>query len=243
MDKDLRWLPTLAPQLPVSIPVPLAKGGPADGYPWDWGVYTWLDGHNPTIDRIGDHASFATDAARFIEALQLIDPTGGPSTHRGGPLAVQDDQARAAISALRGTIDTNAATAAWDGALETPAWSGAPVWIHGDLLPGNLLCTDGRLRGVIDWGVAGVGDPACDLIVAWSLLTAEARAFFRSALSVDDATWARGRGWALSVGLIALPYYRDTNPVFAAIARRLVDEVLADERLARKSIARPDYRE
>jgi aminoglycoside phosphotransferase (APT) family kinase protein len=228
VDKDRRWLPVLAPLLPVAIHVPLAKGAPAEGYPWEWSVYTWLEGENPAVESIADPDSFARDAAQFIAALHRIDPAGGPRSRRGVPLAMLDEPTRTAIAALEGMIDTAAATDAWDAALRIPAWSGPPVWLHGDLLPGNLLLQGGRLTGVIDFGVMGVGDPACDLIVAWCLLPAEARNVFRSELDVDDATWARGRGWALSIALIALPYYKDTNPVFAAAARHLIREVLAD---------------
>ena len=228
VDKDLRWLPTLAPLLPVAVPIPLAKGTPAEGYPWAWGIYPWLDGENPTLDRVADMDSVTRDVTGFVEALRRIDPTGGPPARRGAPLEVQDEAARAALAALRGTIDTEAATTVWDAALRTPAWSGPPVWIHGDLLPGNLLFQVGRLTGVIDWGLVGVGDPACDLIVAWALLPPDARNRFRAELGVDDATWSRGRGWALSIGLIALPYYKDTNPGLAATARHLIREVLVD---------------
>lgn len=228
VEKDFRWLPMLAPLLPVAIPVPLAKGTPAEGYPWEWGVYPWLEGENPTVDGIADADSLARDAARFVDALHRIDVTGGPPATRGVTLAMQDDEARPAIAALQGMIDTEAATAAWDAALRRPARSGPPVWVHGDLLPGNLLLQGGRLTGVIDWGGVGVGDPACDLIVAWGLLPPEARNVFRAELGVDDATWARGRGWALSIALIALPYYKDTNPGLAATARHLIREVLAD---------------
>jgi aminoglycoside phosphotransferase (APT) family kinase protein len=227
IEQDFRWLPVLAPRLPVETPVPLAKGAPAEDYPWEWGVYSWLEGENPTPGSGGDGEGLAEDAARFIEALHAIDLAGGPPARRGVPLEVQDEQARAALIALRG-IDTDAATAAWEEALEAPPWSRAPVWVHGDLLPGNLLLRGGRLTGVIDWAGAGVGDPACDLIVAWGLLPSEARPVFGDRLGVDDATWARGRGWALSLALIAVPYYKDTNPEFAATARRLLDEVLAD---------------
>jgi aminoglycoside phosphotransferase (APT) family kinase protein len=215
-------------RLPVETPVPLAKGAPAEGYPWDWGVYSWLEGENPTRGSAGGAEGLAEDAARFIEAMQAIDPAGGPAARRGVPLDVQDERARAALIALRGTIDTGAAAAAWEDALEAPPWSGAPVWVHGDLLPGNLLVRGGRLTGVIDWAGVGVGDPACDLIIAWSLLPSEARPVFRDRLGIDDATWARGRGWALSLALIAAPYYKDTNPEFAATARHLLDDVLAD---------------
>ena len=230
VEKDSRWLSTLAPLLPVEIPVPLAKGAPAEGYPWDWGIYPWLAGENPTVDNIDDARSLACDIARFISALRRIDLPGGPFARRGAPLEVQDQSARTALTALRGMIDTEAASAAWDAALEAPPWPGPPVWVHGDLLPGNLLLRAGRLSGVIDWSGVGVGDPACDLIVAWGLFRAEGRNVIRNELAVDEATWARGRGWALSVGLIALPYYVDTNPMLAATARHLIHEVLSDER-------------
>jgi aminoglycoside phosphotransferase (APT) family kinase protein len=143
---------------------------------------------------------------------------------------MRDPQTRAAIATLHGTLDADAVTAAWEAALQAPAWPGPPFWIHGDLQSGNLLARQGQLIAVIDFGCLGVGDPACDLIVAWNLLSAETRDVFRSALPVDDATWARGRGWALSVGLIALPYYQTTNPVLAGISRRAIDEVLADHK-------------
>jgi aminoglycoside phosphotransferase (APT) family kinase protein len=225
-DKDFEWLPRLAPLLPVALPVPLAKGTPAEGYPWEWGVYSWLEGKNPTID-IADASSLTRDVAQFVDALHRVDLADGPPTRRGAPLEGQDESARSALVALEGMIDTDAATAAWDEALATPEWSGSPVWIHGDLLPGNLLLEGGRLTGVIDWSLLGIGDPACDMMIAWGLLPAEARDVFRAQLDVDDATWMRGRGWALSIALIALPYYKDTNPVFADVARHLIREVLA----------------
>lgn len=230
VDKDLRWLPMLAPLLPVEIPVPLAKGTPAEGYPWEWGVYRWLEGENPTVHGIADAASLARDVARFVDALHRIDLADGPPASRGVPLAMQDDPTRTAIAALQGVIDAEATTAAWDAALRTPAWSGSSVWIHGDLSPGNLLLQGGGLAAVIDFAGLGVGDPASDLIVAWNLLPPEARSVFRTELGLDDATWARGRGWALSVALIQLPYYRDTNPALAANARHVIREVLADHR-------------
>jgi aminoglycoside phosphotransferase (APT) family kinase protein len=228
VDKDFRWLPVVAPLLPVAIPVPIAKGAPAEGYPWEWGVYPWLEGENPTADGIADAKSLATDVAQFVEAMHRVDLTGGPPAFRGAPLATQDEPTRAAIAALEGVIDTDAATAAWDAALATPAWSGPPVWVHSDLLPGNLLVQDGRLTGVIDLSGMGVGDPACDLMIAWALFSGESREAFRAALAVDDATWARGRGHALSQALIFVPYYVHSNPVGVRFARRAIDEVLAD---------------
>ncbi|MBW4633144.1 MAG: aminoglycoside phosphotransferase family protein [Iphinoe sp. HA4291-MV1] len=237
VDKEHQWLPRFAPLLPLAIPVPLAKGTPGEGYPWHWSVYRWLKGENATIDRIADPGQAATDLAQFVAALQRIDPTDGPppgphNFNRGVPLAMRDSPTRAAIATLHGTLDTDALTAAWEAALQAPAWHGSPVWIHGDLQSGNLLAVQGRLSAVIDFGGLGVGDSACDLQVAWNLLSAETRNVFRAALSVDDATWARGRGWALSVGLIALPYYQSTNPVLAGISRHAIDEVLTDHKHA-----------
>jgi aminoglycoside phosphotransferase (APT) family kinase protein len=232
-DKEHEWLPRLAPLLPLAIPSPLATGTAAEGYPWHWSVYRWLDGETATLDRVADPREAATALGEFVAALQRIDSAGGPvpgegSTSRGVPLAQRDDVTRAAIASLHGTFATDALTAAWEAALAAPPWHGPPVWLHGDLQSGNLLAVGGRLSAVIDWGCLGIGDPACDVMPAWSYLPAEARDAFRAALPVDDATWARGRGWALSVGLIALPYYETTNQVLAGIARRSIAAVLAD---------------
>jgi aminoglycoside phosphotransferase (APT) family kinase protein len=234
LDKEHRWLPRLAPLLPLDIPVPLAKGAPGVGYPWHWSVCRWLDGETATVARLSDPGQAAVELAQFIAALQEIDSTAGPppGSHnffRGVPLAARDAGTRTAISSLHGTIDGDLATAAWEAALQAPEWRGRPLWIHGDLQPGNLLVKEGRLSAVIDFGDLGVGDPACDLMVAWNLFPADTRTDFREALAVDDAAWARGRGWALSFGLIALPYYRNTNPALAQIARHTIDEVLADD--------------
>jgi aminoglycoside phosphotransferase (APT) family kinase protein len=232
--KEHRWLPKLAPFLPLAIPVPLALGKPGEGYPWHWSIYRWLEGENASSERLTNPRRAATDLAHFIAALQRIDGADGPpaGTHnsfRGEPLAKRDTRTRAAIAALEGTIDAEAATAVWETAIAAPAWHGRPVWLHGDLQSGNLLAVQGRLSAVIDFGCLGVGDPACDVMAAWLFLSAETRHVFRDALSIDDETWVRGRGWALSVGLIALPYYESTNPVLAGIARCAIQETLADD--------------
>jgi aminoglycoside phosphotransferase (APT) family kinase protein len=233
LDNEREWLPKLAPLLPLAVPVPLAKGLPAEDYPWDWSVYRWLRGETAIIERITDQRQVATDLAQFLAALQRVDLTGGPSPgahnfFRGVPLAMRDAPTRTAIASLNGAIDVTAVSAAWEAALCASEWQRSPVWIHGDLSPGNLLVEQGRLSAVIDFGCLGIGDPACDLTIAWTLLTGEALDTFRAALSVDDATWARGRGWALSWALIALPYYLHTNPVIVRDARRTIAEVLAD---------------
>lgn len=234
VDKEQRWLPRLAPLLPLAIPVPLGKGEPAEGYPYAWSIYSWLEGETATVERIADPGRAATDLAQFVASLQRIDPTDGPdpgehNSFRGAPLATRDAETRAAIASLGRTIDAGAVTAAWEAALRAPEWRHAPVWIHGDLDPRNLLVEHGRISAVIDFGCLGVGDPACDVAVAWKALVANARDSFRAVLSVDEATWARGRGWALSQALIALPYYTlETNPVLVRAAQRWLAEVIAD---------------
>ncbi len=233
VEKEQRWLPELAPHLPLEIPTPLALGQPDAGYPWRWSVYRWLRGEQMSAGDFGASHEAARALAGFVLALQRLDPAGGPSpgahnAYRGVPLARRDADTRTAIAALRGAYDAGALTAAWEAALGAPLWTGPPVWLHGDLLPTNLLAAEGRLTGVVDFGLLGVGDPACDAMAAWTLFSAATRKVFRVALGADDATWARGRGWALSFGLIALPYYEQTNPVLAGIARRAVEEALAD---------------
>jgi len=191
-------------------------------------VYSWLDGKNPSVDNLANPDLFATDLADFVAAFHQVDPTVNPPAGRGEHLAARDAPTRRAIAELYGVVDIDAATAVWDEACATPQWSGPPILVHGDLMPGNLLMVGGRLAGVIDFGTLGAGDPACDLIVAWNLLPARVRDIFRAGLQVDDATWERGRGWALSIALIALPYYRTTNPAMAENARYVISEVLAD---------------
>jgi aminoglycoside phosphotransferase (APT) family kinase protein len=231
-DKEREWLPKLAPHLPLEVPVPLAMGEPAEGYPWHWSVYKWLEGRNLTLDEIPDPTQAAVDLAEFIIALQKIDSTNGPRADihglRGEPLITRDADMREALSAMEGLIETESVIGAWEAALQSPEWDREPVWFHGDLLPGNVLFHQGRVSAVIDFGGLGVGDPACDLMIAWSLFSGKSRAAFRAALQIDDATWARGRGHALSQAVIFIPYYLNTNPVGVALARHTLDEVLVE---------------
>ncbi|OKK17269.1 phosphotransferase [Streptomyces sp. CB00455] len=226
------WLPHLARLLPVAVPEVLGAGEPAEGYPWPWSVYRWLAGENPRAGALGAPELLAGDLAAFVAAMRRITLPGAPPAYRGGPLATLDDSTRAAIETLRGIpeegVDCGAVTAVWQDALRAPAWDGPPVWLHADLMPGNLLVDGGRLTSVIDFGCTGVGDPACDLFPAWNLLPAAARKVFREALDVDDATWRRGRGRTLSQALIALPYHRGTNPAMAGNARHVIRAVLEE---------------
>jgi aminoglycoside phosphotransferase (APT) family kinase protein len=224
------WLPRLAPHLPTRIPEVLGAGQPAEGYPWPWSVYRWLAGKHPEEGALSEPVLLAEDLAEFVAAMRSLTLPGAPKAHRGGPVASLDVETRAAIEELHGIpqegVDCDAATAVWDETLQAPGWDGPPVWLHADLMPGNLLMDGGRLASVIDFGCAGVGDPACDLLPAWNLLPGDAREVFREALAVDDATWIRGRGRTLSQALIALPYYRRTNPAMAYNARHVIRAVL-----------------
>ena len=232
IEKEFHWLPRLAPHLPYKLPTQLAQGQPAEGYPYTWAIYRWLDGESARLEALANPRQAARDLAGFLAALRQVNTSGGPlvapgSSMRGGALRMRDAETRAAIYAMRGMLDTQAALAVWEAALAAPAWAQAPVWFHGDLLPGNLLVKDGHICAVIDFSCLGVGDPAIDLLPAWSLFEGESRAAFRAALAVDDATWLRGKGLALSIAVIYIPYYLESNPAGVAMARRMLDAVLS----------------
>ncbi|MFC9281671.1 aminoglycoside phosphotransferase family protein [Streptomyces collinus] len=232
--RERTWLPELAARLPTAVPELLGEGERAHGYPWPWSVYRWLAGANPEVGLLREPVLLAEDLAAFVAAMRSITLTGAAQAHRGGPLASLDAETRAAIEELRRIpqegVDCDAVAAVWEEALRAPGHDGPPVWLHADLMPGNLLVDPdtGRLTSVIDFGCLGTGDPACDLFPAWNLLPAKAREVFRDALGVDDATWTRGRGRTLSQALIALPYYRDTNPAMALNARHVIRTVLRE---------------
>nr|WP_251692742.1 aminoglycoside phosphotransferase family protein [Streptomyces sp. CHD11] len=231
--KESRWLPLLAPHLPLTIPAPVGVGEPAFGYPWPWAVSRWLDGEVATVETLADSATAAVELARFLTALQGFPPpeavTGAgrlPEDLTGGPPADRDTATRAAIARVDGVFDAGAMTRLWDAALDAPLWHGPPVWFHGDFHTGNLLTHGGRLSAVLDFGGLGVGDPARDLMIAFTLMTARSRAVFREALGVDEATWLRGRGWALATGLNAYTSYAAVNPGIAAQTSRQITEAL-----------------
>ena len=227
LEDELRWLPWLAPQLSLRVPEPVATGHPAGGYPFPWAIYRWIDGQPYADELVEDERQAAIDLARFVAELRAIDPAGAPRAGRR-PLRELDDATRTAIESSRSVIDADAVAAVWERALEAPAWEGTPVWIHTDLLRPNLLAGGGRLGAVIDFGGAGIGDPAADVIAAWSVFGPAGRETFRGALDVDDGTWNRARGFALHQAAMIIPYYPETNPGFVALAKRTLDEVLAD---------------
>jgi aminoglycoside phosphotransferase (APT) family kinase protein len=232
--KEHTWLPRLAPSLPLQIPIPIAKGDPAQGYPYPWSVVEWLEG--VPLDAVDARGSddVARDLGRFIAALHLQDASGGPvagehNHWRGAPLVSFDREMRRRFKSMSDIPDLGEIVAAWERGLAVEARTGAPVWIHGDLKDSNLLFRNGALSGVLDWGLAGVGDPASDLCGGWSLFAGHARAAFRAAVAVDDATWARGRTWALIEGVLAVSYYRGRQDVLAQAGRCVIDQVLADK--------------
>lgn len=226
------WLPRLEPLLPLPIPVPLAMGKPTDEYPWNWSINKWLEGETATMERITDPDQFARDLAHFLNELQKIDTTGAPAPgqhnfFRGGDLSVYDEQTRDCIHELRDIIDTQAATTIWDAALNEKR-THSPVWIHGDVAAGNLLVREGRLCAVIDFGQLAAGDPACDLTIAWTLLSESTRQVFRAALHVDDATWVRARGWGLWKAMLELCKHRGSDPANARKSQQLISDILSN---------------
>ena len=234
VEKEHRWLPKLAPLLPLQIPEPLAHGVPGEGYPWGWSIYRWLEGETASTAKIGNLQEFAASLANFLITLQSIDTTDGPapglhSFYRGGSLKTYDAETRNAIAALKDKIDTDAATNLWEDALST-SWQGTPVWVHGDISAGNLLVHESRLNAVIDFGQLTVGDPACDLAITWTFFKGESRKVFRSMLPLDADTWARGRAWTLWKALIVAAGLTNPGNAESAECWRIIDDVLADDR-------------
>ena len=227
LEKELHCLPMLARHLSLAIPEPVGRGRPSVRYPFPWAVYRWIEGQPFDDGLVADQRQAAGDLARFVIELRGVDPDQAPTGGRR-PLLELDSVTRWAIEAAGDAIDGDATTTAWEAALRAPEWDGSSAWIHADLLRPNLLVERGRLCAVIDFGAAGVGDPATDVIAAWSALGQAGREVFRSALDVDDATWSRARGIALHQAVAIIPYYRTTNPAFVALAVRTVEEVVAD---------------
>ena len=236
IDVEGRCLARIAPRLPFSVPEQLVTGMPGAGYPFRWSVHRWIEGQPVSRVPVGDLVALAEDLAAWIAALHRIDTTGGRDAGlfdlRGAPLAVRDADTRRGLAALADEIDVGAALAVWEDALRAERWRRPPVWSHGDLLPGNLLARAGRLAAVIDFAGLGVGDPACDLMIAWGLFSGASRAAFRNALRdgirLDETTWARGRGHALYQAAIYIPYYRLANAFGVAAARRQLAAVLGE---------------
>ena len=227
ISQDRTWLPKLASKLPVVIPEQMALGEPSAEYPFSWSVYRWIGGETADIDSLPQPEQTAGALASFIKSLRAIDPTNGPMEgYRGRPVHLRDQWTRESINELANLIDTQKAIRIWEETIEAADWDGPPTWFHGDLMPGNLLFEDDKLKAIIDWGVMGVGDPAIDLIVAWFLLPPPSRAIFREEMGVSEDEWLRGRGWALSIAAGYIPYYRHTQLPGVGYCRRALIEIL-----------------
>ncbi len=228
LQRQEKWVNPMAVHLPLAVPTLIAYGNPQDSFPWHWGIYSWIEGDNLYNNSTLDLNQAALDLAKFINKLQAFDSTNAPRSWRGVTLKSRDAEVRKAIDALKDEIDVQKITDVWNRCISVAEWDKDSVWIHADLLPTNILAQNGKLAGIIDFDGFGVGDPAVDLLPAWSIFTAESRDIFRKQLCVDDATWMRGCGWALSLAIIAIPYYRNTNSVLVAIAHKIIQELLSD---------------
>ena len=233
VEKEQAWLPRLVP-LPLRIPKPIKQGAPSERYPHPWSIYDWCPGAPLFETSPSDWTEMIDRLTAFLQALQSKEtigaPRSGPQNHyRGVDLGKRDRLTRGAIEGLADLYDAEAMIREWETSLAAPKHAAEPVWLHGDLQGGNLLVENGQLVAVIDFGLSGVGDPACDLIVAWSVCRGTVRDQFRRKMGCDAATWQRGKGWALSVAVIALDYYRDRNPQLSAISRQTIEAVLAPD--------------
>ncbi len=227
IEKEYEWVPKIARFLKTAISEPISKGHPDETYPWSWMIIKWNEGYNPSYENDHEYELLALDLAVFLNEFHKINLLDGPPSRRGISLEKLDNETTKAIPQLEDELDIKSITALWHYFSNLPKWSKAPVWVHGDFLPGNILIENNRLNAVIDFSDVGIGDPACDLVIAWSLLTPQSRKLFKMNLeNIDHDTWERGRGWALSIALIMLPYYKNTNPALTALARQIISNVI-----------------
>jgi aminoglycoside phosphotransferase (APT) family kinase protein len=229
INKEYEWVPKIARLLTIPISEPLFRGAPSESYPLLWTVTKWNEGYNPHFEKNNEYEMLAKDLATFLNELHEIVLPNGPYSRRGVSLKEVDTETRKALSELESEIDIQSVTHLWNQLSNVSAWCNEPVWVHGDFLPGNILIQNNRLSAVIDFSDVGIGDPACDLVISWALFNAHSRNTFRKNLNnIDDNTWERGRGWALSIALIMLPYYKNTNPTLAELARKIINNVGCD---------------
>jgi len=241
LEHEQRWLPVLAPRLPLPIPAPVRIGRPQGTYPWSWSVVPWLVGESAAVTPLRDPTATAAVLGGFLRALHQPAPGDAPrNPWRGVALAERAPSVYERAKLLAQQVDT--IVALWEGVVRTPPWPGPAVWLHGDLHPGNILVRNGCVSAVLDFGDLTSGDPATDLSVAWMLLPPSARAAFRASSreasnAIDDDTWMRARGWALALGLVFLAARDDA--VLTAVGRVTIDAVLSDDALTDRNRGDP----
>lgn len=228
--REAHWLPVFASELPLEVPDYVTLGTPTEWYPSHWSVLGWIEGTNATASTVDSLDEAARTLADFVVALRGVSTLGAPEggSYRGFGLAKADRSFRRWTARLPADVDRGAVLRSWEACLEAGEWTGPPTWFHSDLHSANLLARNGALVAVIDWEGVTVGDPSSDYVAAWWLFDAKSRETFRRAVQAHDADWRRGMGWALHMAVAAIPYYTDTNPAFAAQARRALNEVMVD---------------
>lgn len=233
LKKELLWLPVISKAVSVAIPEPLFRGNPVSNYPFNWAVFNWIEGHiyDPYLYKDADKIVNAmTD---FIHSLWKIDIAKGPipgkqNNFRGQPLPERDLETKKAIENMPPAYNKAILRCIWEKAVLAQTWNKAPVWVHGDLHWGNIITKKGTINGIIDFGTSGIGDPTVDVMCAWILFSPEKRTLFKQKLHIDEGTWIRAMGWALSFAVIALPYYLPQKHLLANIAAFTLDNLMAD---------------
>ena len=228
LKKEAKWLPVLGKNLKIPIPKVLFEGKPSRAYPFPWLIISKLEGAEISNENLVDQSKASQNLAEFILSLRFAPMKKGPICSRGLPLAKRDKAVRESILLLEGAYDIKLLTELWEDSLKASDWQKEPLWLHGDLHKGNLLAKESEISAILDFGLSGIGDPSCDLMAAWTVLEAQSRTEFFSFLRADNNSIRKARGWALSLGILGYPYYKETNPSFALLAKNAMDEVISD---------------
>lgn len=232
VEKELKWIPIFKNHINLTIPSPVAKGLPSSEYPFNWVINHWIEGETVNYENVNDLKELAVDLARFLKELQSIDASLGPvagehNFYRGGSLKVYDSETREAFIKLKDVFDVNILEKIWNASLQSK-YEHKPVWVHGDVAIGNLLIENGKLVSVIDFGILGTGDPACDYVMAWTFFDSQSRKVFKEELNCDEETFNRAKGWALWKALISYNI-NDRNSSSSLWALRCINEILKDD--------------
>jgi aminoglycoside phosphotransferase (APT) family kinase protein len=234
VEKEQKWLPKIAPHLPLPIPAPIAMGMPSEIYPWNWSIYKWLDGVSANQLELteDDLVTIAAQLAQFLIAFHKFDADGAPAPGlhnwwRAAHTSVYDADTRMLMETLKDFVDVDKAKSLWESALNSK-WNKDPVWVHGDVASGNLLVKNNRLAAVIDFGCMGIGDPACDLTIAWTFFKGESRKIFKANMHLDEETWARARGWAMWKALFEISQLKDKSGAALVKQQQIIDAVIEE---------------